>query len=216
MFSHSTSDPTRIESMSIGVEVLQAGLLACAAAATIIPLNLGLLMLWVCLTCKVFRERRRRRHRKHAAIGLACSVMTVSFVLVGAARYKPTKTVENFLYQDVSLEFPQMSLAELDDYSRWHREEFPIRVHWTFADADKDIVVTWASPSPTLREFIDNVESQTQLRHRFEHCGNGWSLLHGGDCSFGLSFRDPELTGPPPRRKRVYDSDSYVPPNRDP
>jgi hypothetical protein len=43
----------------------------------------------------------------------------------------------------------------------------------------------------TLREFVVAVESQSKLRHRFGHCGNGSTILFGGNCSFGLHFYDP-------------------------
>jgi hypothetical protein len=50
-------------------------------------------------------------------------------------------------------------------------------------------VVRFPSKEPTIGEFIAAVESQTALRHRFHHCGNGYTILWGGDCSFGLFFR---------------------------
>jgi hypothetical protein len=74
----------------------------------------------------------------------------------------------------------------------------------TFADSDRDAFVRWPSSRPTLREFIEAIESQTLLRHEFGHCGNGWTLLRGGDCSFGLVIQDPALLGPPSRSKKVY------------
>jgi hypothetical protein len=43
----------------------------------------------------------------------------------------------------------------------------------------------------SLREFAATIESQTSLRHRFGSCGNGYTILGGEDCSFGMSLRDP-------------------------
>jgi hypothetical protein len=35
------------------------------------------------------------------------------------------------------------------------------------------------------------IEAQTPLRNRFHHCGNGATVLWGGDCYFGVGFRVP-------------------------
>ena len=78
-----------------------------------------------------------------------------------------------------------------------------------FADADKNTVVEWPRRDLTIGEFLDAIESQTVLRHRFMHCGNGYTVLGGGDCCFGLYVRDPELAVPPFPRER-FDVDDYA------
>jgi len=197
--------------MLILIEMLMAAILAYAAAATIIPLNVMAVILWLSITVEACRTRLRNKQPIYAAIGVACTMLAVGSVLNAAAQYKPSKTVEIIFDRTVSLESTELSLAQLDYYCTYRREQFPIRLSLTFADADKDFIVTWPSHSLTLREFIGTIESQTHLRHRFGHCGNGWTLLYGGDCSFGLSIRDTELIGAPSRPRKVYESGSYVP-----
>jgi hypothetical protein len=201
--------------MLLLIESLIAGLLAYAAAATVLPINALVLVFWLSITIEAFRMRLRGKQRMHAFVGLACTLMVVSSVLIAAAHYKPTKTVEKALNRIVMLDSTEMSLAHLDYCAAYHRDRFPVRLSFTFADDDKNFIVKWPSRSPTLGQFIEHIETQSPLRHRFLHCGNGWTLLHGGDCSFGLSIRDPQLIGPPPRPKKVYESGSYNPPDTD-
>jgi len=40
----------------------------------------------------------------------------------------------------------------------------------------------------TVRHVIATIKAQTNLRYMFVHCGNGSTILLGGDCSMGLYF----------------------------
>jgi hypothetical protein len=62
-----------------------------------------------------------------------------------------------------------------------------IYIATTSQNVDKQI--RFRTTDITLREFVDTIESQSDLRHRFMHCGNGSSILFGGDCCFGLRLR---------------------------
>jgi len=195
-------------------ELALASCIALATSATMIPFSVIALVFWGVVTIEFLRYRWRKNGLGNAALGVAASSMTFGTILLGAAMYLPSKTVEKQLARAVKLKSTEMSLAELEHYLRYDRKHVPIHVWLTFAEDDKDALVRFPSPQITLREFIECIESQTVLRHRFMHCGNGWTLLHGGDCCFGLGIRDLDLIGAPPRPKKVYDGDSYVPPSK--
>ncbi|MGH7138598.1 MAG: hypothetical protein ACREHD_22865, partial [Pirellulales bacterium] len=59
-------------------------------------------------------------------------------------------------------------------------------------DDEKTQVIVFPDTNLTLRQFVGAIESQSTLRHRFGHCGNGSTILWGGDCSFGLHLRPRE------------------------
>jgi hypothetical protein len=61
----------------------------------------------------------------------------------------------------------------------------------TLLDADASQVVEWPARELSLRQFVEALETQTDLRHRFLSCGNGYSLLKGPDCGFGMILRNP-------------------------
>jgi len=109
----------------------------------------------------------------------------------------------------VDLEETNMTLAELAYLASYERERMPIRTSFCFADADKHLSVSWPRTKLTLREFLSAIESQTSLRGKFMHCGNGYTVLGGGDCCFGLYVRDPELAVPPFPRER-FDLDAFA------
>jgi len=96
-----------------------------------------------------------------------------------------------------------MTLKQLDAYLGWpgNPQRVPVRILFSFAEKDKERSVQWPSEQMTLAEFVAGIESQTALRHSFMHCGNGWTLLWGGDCCSGLLIYDPELSGPLPKTR---------------
>ena len=172
-------------------------------AISVIPLNIAAFVIWLLLL--IWRSRRLGKAR---VVLCQCGVL---FAIVVSAAVAPVKITEQCLGSRVSLDEKQMSLQQLDAYvaSPEKRGRFPIRIALTFAEEDKDNIVRWPSEQMTLGEFIAALESETALRHRFQHCGNGWTLLWGGDCCFGLSIRDPQLIGPPPYPRKRYEGRSW-------
>ena len=86
-----------------------------------------------------------------------------------------------------------MSLAELREWTSgpgW-TEHLPIRMWLDVHYAEVARVVRWPRLVLSLREFVSAIEARTRIRHRFHGCGNGWTVLWGNDCSFGLALRDP-------------------------
>jgi hypothetical protein len=177
------------------VDVAWALLTGAVAAISLIPMNVIAILIWLPLVI-----RRYRRLGKRSILVTQFGVLAV--VLVGAA-LAPCKTTDALLARRVHLDARQMSLQQLDAYvsSPESRQRFPIWASFAFAEDEKDEVVSWPSEDMTLAEFIAAIESQTVLRHRFRHCGNGWTLLSGGDCSFGLIIRDRGFAADPSRKR---------------
>jgi hypothetical protein len=195
---------------SIAIDVLVATVTGAMAAVAIFPIFV--IPLIVCVVSIVFATRSRMRDGN---LRLAtCGAIATTFVFVGvvtaAAVYQPTKVIEQQLSRSVTLPSTRMTLADLAELVTYNRRAFPIGISIGFDDEDKDIVVEWPSRELTVRDFLVAIESQTVLRHRFMHCGNGYTVLGGGDCSFGLYIREPKLAGTPLPRDR-FDSETGSP-----
>jgi hypothetical protein len=54
-------------------------------------------------------------------------------------------------------------------------------------------IVRFPSRDLTVAAFIAAIEAQTPLRHKFQHCGNGYTILWGKDCAFGVRFDVPPM-----------------------
>lgn len=204
-------DVMRQQEMSVinlFLEVAVVGGLAFAAAAVIPPFNAGLLLFVLIFAVHRFRIRLRNSPR-NAIIAFAGSFIVGTTILAAAAIHKPSKTTERVLSQRMTLQSKQMSLAELDFHCTFNREQFPIRISLSFADKKKNTMVRWDDRELTLRDFLGTLQAQTGLTHEFGHCGNGWTLLNGGDCSFGLMVFDPDVAGP--SREPVFETGSYIP-----
>ena len=107
------------------------------------------------------------------------------------------KYTDAVLARPVQLDRTEMSLDELDRYLQSYPRRFPTQIYINFTASQRNQHVRWPAQELTLGMFVQAIESQTPLRHRFHHCGNGWTLLGGGDCCFGLSISDD-----PPWRER--------------
>jgi hypothetical protein len=85
-----------------------------------------------------------------------------------------------------------MTLEELAGDPDGPRPDWrPFSVWISVPDDEKTQVIVFPETTITLRQFVGAIESQSTLRHRFAHCGNGWTMLWGGDCSFGVHLRRP-------------------------
>ena len=164
-------------------------------AVSVIPINAAALGIWL-----LFLVRRYRRLGRPSLLLVQCG--TLGLILAVAA-LAPVKIAQQYLGRSIRLGTKQMTLQQLDAYvaSLNNRDQVPIRMAFHFAEEDKDKTVEWPSEQMTLHEFVAGIESQTTLRHRFVHCGNGWTLLWGGDCCSALSIYDPQLFGPSPRKR---------------
>jgi hypothetical protein len=165
-------------------------LLGLLVVTAILPLNGLALVLWV-----VTIVRPLARSLSNTELTLNVSAMAG---IVVAAMYCPGKVTERVLDRQVVLPKTVMSLGELRDWteSPESRAHLPIRTWFIVHDSEVARVVHWPRLVLSLRDFVSTIEVQTRIRHQFHGCGNGWTVLWGNDCSFGLALRDPARAFP--------------------
>lgn len=164
-------------------------LIAIALSVTIVVLPMGHILMpipWIIVVAVAWK--RESKHGRET-VTLATYIVTTVLIVV-AAILAPVKTTERVLDRPMVLPRTEVTIAEMDRETNFENAEWLPRyiyVSTTTEDADKRI--RFRSTDITLREFVDTIESQSELRHRFMHCGNGSSILFGGDCCFGLRLR---------------------------
>jgi hypothetical protein len=114
--------------------------------------------------------------------------VVVGVAVIAIAIAAPVKTKDRLLARHVTLPKAEMSLGELkaladDEVRPLH---FPVRVRISSEPVDSGRVVRWGGREMTLGEFLAAIEGQTRLRHQFGGCGNGSTILFGGNCCFGV------------------------------
>jgi hypothetical protein len=163
--------------------------IAIALAVTIVVLPMGHILMPIPWIIVVAIAWKRETKRDRGAFTVATYVAVTVSVIV-AAILAPVKTTERVLDSPLVLPKTELTIADMDRETNFENAEWLPRyiyVATTSANADKRI--RFRSTDITLREFIDTIETQSDLRHRFMHCGNGSSVLFGGDCCFGLRLR---------------------------
>jgi hypothetical protein len=162
-----------------------------AVIAAVIPMLIGfgaiaglVPMLW-----SAFHDTRRA-NRMAFGFSTVFVAMSVFAATVYAAHLAPCKTTDRYLDKKIELPRTNIALRELacldDDYTA---SLYLNGVTVSISDDLTDSSVDFPATTITLRDFVATIESQTPLRHRFGHCGNGSTVLWGGDCSFGLHLR---------------------------
>ncbi len=163
--------------------------LATAAVAMPLPIIFVVFPLWAIFVAGWVKRRTRESGRRAGATELAVQLVAMS-MLVLAAALAPGKIVDQVKARHVILPRQAMTIGELQEPDT-NGLPRPFR-YWISASDDlADRVVQFPALELTVAEFIATIEEQTPLRHRFGHCGNGSTILWGGDCSFGLSFHVP-------------------------
>ncbi|WP_435008635.1 hypothetical protein P12x_005845 [Tundrisphaera lichenicola] len=174
---------------SAALQILVTLGLATALVATALPINLAALGIWAILVEGWVKRRARASGGRAGVIELVVQLSTMS-VLVLAAAFAPGKVVDQMKARQITLPRQSMTIGELQDpqpYQQPHPFRYGISAPGNLADR----VVRFPARELSVGEFMAAIEGQTPLRHRFGHCGNEWTILWGGDCSFGLSFRLP-------------------------
>jgi hypothetical protein len=174
------------------LHVLVLAFFGSMVVASPIPVNLAALVAWAIVVRKWATGRARSdRHAKGNAIAIIQVTGMIALVLVAA--FAPVKIVDRQKARYITLPKQVMTVAELAE---------PIEHGWdpfyyysvSVPEGLSDRAVLFPARELAVGEFISTVEAQTPLRHRFSHCGNGFTILGGGDCSFGLHFRVPPAT----------------------
>lgn len=161
-----------------------------------LPLNLAAFVAWAFVVrAWATRWSRSDRHPRGSGVFVIQSAGMTAIVLVAA--FAPVKVVDRQKSRRITLPKQVMTLAELAEPVEhgWHRfYHYDVSVPEGLAAR----TVHFPARELTVGEFVSTIEAQTPLRHRFGHCGNGSTILWGGDCSFGLHFRVPAGFSPPP------------------
>ncbi len=119
-------------------------------------------------------------------------VNVACFAILALAHFAPVKTTDDYLTRKLSLPKTRITLAEMAKLDAPpHRPLHLLGVSISVPQDEADVVIEFPATELTMRQFVDAVEQQSTLRHRFAHCGNGSTILWGGDCSFGLHLRHP-------------------------
>lgn len=163
--------------------------LGAAVVAAPVPINFAALVAWALLVAGWVKRRVRAGGDRAGVAELAVQLAAMG-VLVLAAAAAPVKVVDRVKARHVTLPQPAMRLGELQE-PEVHGLNRPFRYAINSPDAWAGRVVRFPATELTVAEFIRAIERQTPLRHRFGHCGNGSTILWGGDCSFGLLFSVP-------------------------
>lgn len=172
---------------TVSLHLLILALFSPVVVAGILPLNMAALAAWAVLVRTWARRSGDIRGRGGVLILIQAAGM---FAIVLAASFAPVKTVDRLRARHILLTKPVMTLAELADPIE-HGWRPSIYCYVSVPEGMGDRAVRFPSRDVTVGSFIDAIESQTPLRHRFGHCGNGYTVLWGGDCSFGLRLRIP-------------------------
>jgi hypothetical protein len=164
-------------------------LLATALAAAIVVLPMGPVLMAIPWMIVVAYATKREKKRGLGAITFTTYVVATLSIVI-AAILAPVKTTERVLERPLVLPKTELTIAEMDRETNFENTVWlPRFIYVTTTSADADKQIRFRATDITLREFVDTIESQSNLRHRFMHCGNGSSILFGGDCCFGLSLR---------------------------
>ncbi len=164
-------------------------LMAIALAVAIVAIPMGHILMAIPWIVVVAVASKRETKRGRGAFTFATYAIVTLSVIV-AAVLAPVKTTERVLERPLVLPKTDLTFAEMDRENNFENTQWLprfISVATTSENADKQI--RFRETDITLSQFVDTIESQSELRHRFKHCGNGSSILFGGDCCFGLRLR---------------------------
>lgn len=185
-------DAPRVSTISfVATHSLIPLILGSLFAMLVLPLHALVFWVWLCVLVVAARRHFKAQQTSlgRAAIGIQVFVMVA---VITAAHLAPVKTTDRVLSQPVTLARMEMTLGEIQECADPDcREAFPIRTSRSVAEADASVLIRFPSNQLTLRQLATAIEDQSKLRHSFAHCGNGWTLLWGGDCSFGMIMREP-------------------------
>jgi len=169
---------------------LIAAIFGVLTVVLVLGLNFIVFAVWV----GTLLIRVRRQNSSQAIVTAAVQGAVMVFIVI-AAHYAPVKTTERFLDREIQIPTTRMTLAELEGERDGPLPTWRPFSLWIWAPEDeKQNEVAFPATHITLRQFVDAVEAQSTLRHRFSHCGNDSTILWGGDCSFGLHLRRPNPT----------------------
>jgi hypothetical protein len=180
------ASPGRLVSMIrlLSVQIVIAVIFGVIVVASVLGINVLAFLVWMALTICMARKYFVA-HRKQSMITIIALQTIVMSLIIVAAILAPVKTTDRYLRRSIRLPNTEMTLGELHDLTDSdHRYGITVA-----ATPEDSTVISFPARQLNLRQFITAIEKQSSLRHRFSHCGNGYTILWGGDCSFGLRVR---------------------------
>jgi hypothetical protein len=163
----------------------------CGLLIAVTPLGIRELALVVGLGCLAIGWRQRFKLGSRVKLGTAVLAGLALSVICGiclVAHFAPLKTKGKVLAEHIELAKTNYTLVELQESVEFDRPGIPIRSSFSVDKAEATRTIRFPRRVLTIREFIDAIERQSSLRHKFHSCGNGHTILTGEDCCFGLSF----------------------------
>jgi hypothetical protein len=157
--------------------------------ATPLPLNFAALFVWAFVVWKWGTSWLGSHPQAYVNVPLLTQLFGMSAIVLLSA-FAPGKIVEQQKARRIALPRQEMTVAELQSPMEHGLDRF-YRFSMSASDELAHQRVQFPARELTVDEFIGAIEAQTPLRHRFHHCGNGRTILWGGDCSFGLHFNAP-------------------------
>ncbi|MDG3002166.1 hypothetical protein [Paludisphaera mucosa] len=115
----------------------------------------------------------------------------VLVAVAAAAAFAPVKNLDRIKDRRITVPRATMTIAELREPEEHGLARPSLSYSMGSTAGTDERVVRFASPTPSIREFIGAIEAQAGLRHRFYHCLNGWTILWGYDATTGLGFSAP-------------------------
>ena len=168
----------------------------CSAAIVTLetPQNLFVFVIWAIATALLTRRIASQQSRLRTASIIAI-VLTLMGGTIAAAALAPVKRIDAVREQTIYLQQSDMTVAELSEYCQFNRDRMPLRIYVPHGGEAKADTVTFSTLEMPLKQFISEFEQQTNCRHRFSGCGNGYSILYGQAYNFGLSFSPSAESG---------------------
>ncbi|WP_146115806.1 MULTISPECIES: hypothetical protein [Pirellulaceae] len=189
-------------SLSIGFDIVLPIILG-----TVFVLNIMFMLLvplvWVILFHMRSNARRDKRLPALPLFGNLVGACTFAAIVYAAASYEPTKTKLQYLGREQTFPLKRIELGELAYLTSSSNVDRQFTINFSFPDAQKLQVVHLPDETVTLQQLLDAVEHDTGMEGRFHSCGNGYSIIQGEDCCFGLNIGGTYFT------EEAFDLDAY-------
>ncbi|MFN3150089.1 hypothetical protein [Bremerella sp.] len=183
-------------SISIGFDIVLPVVFGTLFVLHVI-LMLGVSSVWFALLYIRSNSRRDKNLTLLPLPGTLVAVGLFTTIVLAAHWYQPTKWEQQLMERRVALPTNEILLADLSFYFSRRNEDRPVLSSFTFRQEDRDKIIHLPSKNPTVRETLEAIQRDAGIEGRFLHCGNGYSVLFGPDCCFGLNVSASGIRGEP-------------------
>ena len=172
-------------------------LTALCGAATVTwetPQNVFVFAVWAIATVLTIRQIASQQSRLQSASTVGI-VITLMGGTITAAALAPVKRIDAVRERPIVLPEKVMTVAELSEYCQLNNDRMPLRIYVPKGGSARTETITFSAVEMPLKQFISEVEQATGCHHRFNGCGNAYSILYGHAYNFGLSFSPDAESG---------------------